>query len=345
MSPSPGVRLTVVVLAYGDEPLLGRCVRSVLASADVDVDVVVVDNGCTSTDLETLRVLPRVRVLTPGRNLGFAGGCNLGAEQSDAGFVGFVNGDAVVQPTALALLAAEASRPDVGLASASLRLLDAPEELNSVGNPVHYLGLSWAGALGEPASAHPVSTDVTSVTGAAVVARREVFQRLGGFCELMFAYCEDVELSLRAWQLGLRCRYVADAVVLHRYEFSRNPRKMYLLERNRILLLLTLFERRTLLLLGPAALGLELAMLAVSLRQGWARQKVAGWWWLARHVPDIRRRRDIVQRSRSRGDGFIAPLLTGDFHPGAQTGIAAPLLVRAGSRAYWRAVRRLLGSR
>jgi GT2 family glycosyltransferase len=342
LSRSSAVRLTVVVLAYGDEPLLDKCVRSVLASDEVDVDVVVVDNGCTSKDLETLRGLPRVMVLTPGRNLGFAGGCNLGAEQSDAAFVGFVNGDAVVRPTALARLAAEAARPDVGLASASLRLLDAPEELNSVGNPVHYLGLSWAGALGEPASTHPVSTDVTSVTGAAVVARREVFQRLGGFCELMFAYCEDAELSLRAWQRGWRCVYVPSAVVVHHYEFSRNAEKLYLLERNRLLLVSTLYERRTLALLGPALVGLELAMLAVALRSGWATAKIRGWWWLLRHRRALADRRRAVQAARTRSDADLAPLLTGDFDPGPEAGFAAPPVLRRGSRAYWALVRRLV---
>ena len=214
--------------------------------------------------------------------------------------------------------------------------------MNSAGNPVHYAGLSWAGGLGEPAAQHAEPRDIASVTGAAVAVRRELFEAMGGFCELMFAYCEDAELSLRCWQRGLRCRYVPDAVVLHRYEFGRNPSKMYLLERNRLLLLLTLYERRTLLLLTPALLGLELAMVAVALRQGWARQKAAGWWWLLRHATEVRQRRRVVQAARTRGDAQVVDLLTGDFAPGDETGLAAPSVVRWGSRAYWWTVRRVL---
>ena len=283
MASAPTV--TAVLLAYGDEPVLVEAVEAVLASRGVLADVVLVDNGCTTDAVEILSSREGVTVLRPATNTGFAAGCNLGAAQARGEFVAFVNGDAVVTPDALGHLVAVAADPSVALASASLRLYDRPEVMNSAGNPVHYAGLSWAGGLGEPAAQHAEPRDIASVTGAAVAVRRELFEAMGGFCELMFAYCEDAELSLRCWQRGLRCRYVPDAVVLHRYEFGRNPSKMYLLERNRLLLLLTLYERRTLLLLTPALLGLELAMVAVALRQGWARQKAAGWWWLLRTRP------------------------------------------------------------
>ncbi|QNN53674.1 glycosyltransferase family 2 protein [Nocardioides mesophilus] len=335
--------LTVVLLAYGDEPYLVEAAQAVLASTGVDLDVVLVDNGCTSDGVEKVAGLDRLRVLRPAENTGFAGGCNLGAAEATGEFLAFVNSDAIVHPDALARLVEVARRPDVGLASASLRLHDSPEQMNSAGNPVHFSGLSWAGGLGEPATRHSHEEDVPSVTGAACVARREVFEDLGGFCELMFAYCEDAELSLRTWQSGLRCVFVPDAVVLHHYEFARNPLKMYLLERNRLMLVATLYERRTLALIAPALLGLELAMLAVALRQGWARQKLRGWVWLLRHRGEVRARRDLVQAHRSVGDAALAVRLTGDFHPGADSGIAAPGWLRAGSRAYWSVVRRGLG--
>lgn len=343
MSAEQDPTVTAVMLAYGDEPTLVEAVEAVLASTGVVVDVVLVDNGCTSDAVGALASSDGVTVLHPGSNTGFATGCNVGAAAASGDFLAFVNSDAIVTPSALRHLVRAAADPEVALASASLRLHDKPDLMNSAGNPVHFSGLSWAGGLGEPADEHREARDVTSVTGAAVVSRRATFTTLGGFCDLMFAYCEDAELSLRAWQRGLRCRYVPEAVVLHHYEFSRNPLKMYLLERNRLLLLLTLYERRTLLLLAPALVGLELAMLLVSLKQGWARQKVAGWWWLVRHHREVGRRRAEVQAVRVRSDADLAPLLVGDFAPGPQAGIAAPGVVRRGSRLYWRAVRRAIG--
>ena len=137
--------VTAVVLAYGAEPWLLECVGSVLGSTGVQVEVVLVDNGCTSDVVEELSVWPRVTVLRPESNVGFAGGVGLGAKGVTTDFIAMVNSDAVVDESALAALAAEAGRDDVGIASACLVLGDQPHLVNSVGNPVHLLGFAWAG--------------------------------------------------------------------------------------------------------------------------------------------------------------------------------------------------------
>ena len=86
------------MLAWRDEPLLVESVHAVLASRDLEVDVVLVDNGCTSDAVERLTDVPGVSVVAPGANLGFAGGCNLGARHATGEFLAFVNGDAVKKP-------------------------------------------------------------------------------------------------------------------------------------------------------------------------------------------------------------------------------------------------------
>ncbi len=332
-------RLTAVMLAWRDEPLLVESVHAVLASAGVEVDVVLVDNGCTSDAVERLSAVAGVSVVDPGENLGFAGGCNLGARHATGEFLAFVNGDAVVRPDALGHLVA-ALADDVGLATASVRLYDEPDVINSAGNPVHFTGLSWAGGLGQPATAYAVGREVASASGAATACRADRFASLGGFCEPMFAYCEDTELSLRSWQRGWKVVYVPDAVVLHHYEFSRNPQKFYLLERNRLFLVLTVFGPGLLLGAFLPLLALELATLALAMRDGWGRQKVAGWWWLLRHAGLVWSRRRQVRSERVVSDRDLAKVLTGDLDFDLP-GMSVPTLARRTSRGYWSIARRL----
>ncbi len=109
------------MLAYGEQPYIHEVVDRLLASTGVSVHVVVVDNGCTSPSLEPLRARPGVTLLEPGTNTGFTGGCNLGAAATDSAYVAFINSDALVEPGALAALVQVAARPEVGIASASLR--------------------------------------------------------------------------------------------------------------------------------------------------------------------------------------------------------------------------------
>ena len=93
------------------------------------------------------------------------------------------------------------------------------------------------------------------------------------------------------------------------YEFSRNPHKSYLLERMKLFFnLLTLYQLRTWLVLWPALLVFELLMLAYSARDGWMREKLRGYAWIARHPDVVRRRRRWAQRQRMKPDAELAPM-------------------------------------
>ena len=331
---------SAIVLAFGDEPWLRECLEAVTSEAD---EVVIVDNGSAHPDLVSeWEQRDGVVVVRPGGNLGYAGGCNAGAAAAHGETLVFVNSDAVVQPGALSALAEALADSSVGLVCASVRLADDPARLNSAGNPLHYVGLVWAGHFGEPAQDHEEAVDVATVTGATFAVRADVWRSLGGFPDEWFAYHEDSHLSLLAWQRGWRVRFEPAAVVHHHYEFSRNPRKSFLLERNRLLNLLTLYQVRTLLVLLPALLMFELLMLALSVKDGWYAEKLRGYAWIARHGHVVRDRRSSAQRQRTRSDAELAPMFASRL---TFVNVAAPPglgLLNAILAGYWRLARPLL---
>ena len=216
--------VAVVVVAYGDTPLLSRCVEAILGSERITVNVYVIDNGSTDGTVASLVPSPYLRVITPGANLGFAGGCNLGAAMATGSTIAFVNPDAIVDSLALAVLANALQDKQVGIVMARLRLLHDPDLLNSSGGVVHYLGLGWASGFGLPADTVSVRSPVTGASGAAMAISLALFQQLGGFAAPMFLYHEDLDLSLRVWLRGLRVEIVPEANVWHDYDFSRRPR-------------------------------------------------------------------------------------------------------------------------
>lgn len=335
--------LTVVVLAYGDEPYLGAAVRAALDSRDVRLQMVVVDNGCTTDAVERLPDDPRLTVLRPGRNLGFTGGVDLGARDVTTPYLALLNSDAVPEPDTFArLVATLRDEPDVGIAGALVVLADEPQTVNSAGNPLHVLGLSWAGSMGTPAADAAGVRDVASASGACLVLPTAWWRQLGGFPVEYFAYLEDLELGWRTWQHGRRVVVVGDAVAAHHYEFGRSPLKMYLVERNRLLFLLTTMQRRTLLLLAPPLLAFEAAIALVAVVQGWGRAKVRGWGWVLRHGGWIRARRRVVQGSRTVRDRDLAHLVTDRFEPAQMPLPASAAPLERVLQLYWRAVRRAL---
>jgi len=303
---------------------------------------VVVDNGCTDGAVDRLRDVPGVTVVGDGENLGFSGGCNIGASAATGEYLALVNGDLVVEPDALSRLVVVARDPEVGIAAGSVRLGNDPERINSAGNEIHFLGFSWVGGFGELASERAIARDVAGAMGALVVLRRSVWDRLGGFAPEYFAFHEDAELSWRCWETGLRVRYVPDAIGLHRYEFGRVQNKLYLAERNRLIFVLTCWEARSLAVLTPAFLGAELAVTAAAVAGGWFRDKLAGWRWLFTNRAWLRERRRLLQAQRTVSDRRLAHLMTD--HLDARN-YPLPSILQPFDDAlawYWRIARRFL---
>lgn len=311
---------SILVVAWGDEPELGDCLDAALASEGVAVEIIVVDNGDRSGLLDRFAEHRQVTVLRPGRNLGFAAGCNLAASSAAGDVLVLVNPDAIVTPSTVAELVAAVQDRTVGLATASIRLADEPEKINSAGNPVHYLGIAWAGGHGRTAAEYAEPRTVASASGACCAIRADWWRSLGGFDPDYFAYHEDVELSLRSWQRGRCVVYVPTAIVYHHYEFSRNELKYYLLERNRLVTVLTTYAGRTLAGLFIPLLALEAVVIAKAVVEGWLPAKVRGYAWILRHWTHIRARHRRIQAERTVNDRDLADLYAIRFTPGIGSG-------------------------
>ena len=330
--------LSVVVVAYHSGPSLARCLRALHDDAP-EADVIVVDNGGGDVGEERRE---RVRVIEPGANLGYAGGANLGAAEARDEVLVFLNQDTVVGPGALRRLAERVAEPGIGIAMARLRLLDRPELLNSGGTVVHVSGIAWAGRYAEPAESLRAVEEVPAPSGAALAIRRELFHELGGFTGELFLYLEDLELGWKARLHGLRVVVDPAADVFHEYDFSRNADKLALLERNRLVFVLSSYSLRLLFLLGPVLFVVELAMVALAARQGWLRGKLGGSWWLLRHPRWLLRHRRRTQRLRKVRDRELARFLTPVLDPrmiGLPRGAG---FLNGAIERYWRVARRLL---
>ena len=335
MTPTPTI--SVVVLAFGAEVYLAEAVSSVLSSTGLDTEVVVIDNGARQA-VSQLTPDDRLRVVQAPCNLGFAGGCNYGARRARGETLVFLNSDAKVGASAIATLAEAAHRPGVGIAGGLVLLADEPQRVNSAGNPVHYLGFVWAGGFGDCAPAHDLPHDVTAASGAFFALRREVWTALRGFDEQFFAYHEDADLSLRCWQQGLAVRLYPAATAWHHYEFSRNPDKHYLVERNRLLMVLTVYPGRLLRLILPMLVAFEIAVCCEALLEGWLGAKLRGWFWLIRNMRHVLRRRRVVQAESQVPLLDLVRLLCASVDPGSASRPAMARAANVALEANWRLI-------
>lgn len=248
----PGPTPVAVVVLTFDPPagLLERCVASVAAAGGAQ-RIVVVDNGNdAAARLATLEPGVEVDLLHPGRNLGFAGGMNLGIEHAiarGATHVAVLNDDAAVEPGWLGPLLAECGGADdrVGAVQPMLVFDTDPPTVNSLGVQLAPDGagrdIGYGTRLPEPGSVAAAAHDIALFTGGAVLLRADFVADTGGFDTRFFLYYEDVDLALRGAERGWRYRCVP-AVRVHHVGSASMARRpdlaVYHRERNRLWVLL-----------------------------------------------------------------------------------------------------------
>lgn len=231
MAPDACGDLDVVVVNWNTGGYLGECLGSVYDSSPSTQlgKVVVVDNASSDDSLERAEPwLHRAKsvLLRNTDNRGFAAACNQGARAGAAPFILFLNPDARVLDTALVRVLDFLSSPagqHVGICGA--RVLDPSGRPTVAGGPFPSVRLVLGQVSGMSRllpSVFPAKhvTEIGTgaidhVIGAFLVARRELFDQLGGFDEGFFMYYEEVDLCLRARQNRWATYHLAEAEVVH----------------------------------------------------------------------------------------------------------------------------------
>ena len=253
--------VAAVVVDHDTGPLLEGCVRSLLA--DGAGPVVVVENGepgSAKSALSSLLSEPEgaaLRLVQPGRNLGFGAGANrglaalAGVEASE--WVLISNADLVVHPGALdALRSALQDRPAWAMVGPRIYT----DRFTKRYNP------------GTPDGEGMV--DAGWISGSCFLARRSALEELGGFDEAYFMYAEDMDLCWRAHAAGWGVGFAGAASVTHIQGVStaRYPYKMMVAHHRsalRFTVRTTTGWQRLALPLAVLVLGLRMAMASVRL--------------------------------------------------------------------------------
>ena len=337
--------IAVVVVTHDSAGYVADTLAALTPQLRAGDELVVVDNGSRDATAVAVRAAAPVARVVQQDNRGFAGGAVAGAELTQAPLLLFLNPDARPDDGCLDELRRVADAEPGWGAWQALVTMDGGRTINTAGNVTHFLGMGWAGRCGHPVTEAPGQpTEVSFASGAALVVRRAAWERAGGFDERYFMYCEDLDLCLRLRLAGWAVGIAPAARVEHDYDFEKGGRKWFLLERNRWWTILSDYPLPLLLLLAPALVGAELALLAVAARGGWLREKLRAQVAVAGALPAMLARRRLVQSSRAIGAAAFARQLTADLDSPYLGPLAEIAPLAAAQRAYWAMVLRLLAA-
>jgi GT2 family glycosyltransferase len=335
--------LSVLIVAWNSREELGRTLPALLPELGEGDELIVVDNASADGTAEAVAELaPAARLVQTGRNAGFAAGCNVGAAGARGDLLVILNPDAAPLPGFGEAIRCPWAQGRGWAAWQALVADRGATRINSAGNPVHFTGIVWSGSHGRPIAEAPPAGEVPCLSGACLAIPRRTWEEVGGFPERFFLYHEDVDLSLRLRLRGGTLGIEPAAVVDHDYEFGAREHKWRWLERNRWAFLIRVYPAPLLILVAPALLATELALIPVAIAGGWGRQKLAATLDTIRWLPRLLRERRQVQATRRVSAAEFASWLTADLDSPFIGAAARSAPVRLALRAYWRAVRFLL---
>ena len=220
--------IDVIIVNWNAGQQLLECVQSVIANgAGLVAKIIVVDNDSHDGSELPLLAMAQVHLIRAGANLGFGKACNLGAANSTADFLLFLNPDAQIGPKTLsrvdAFMQGDAAKK-VGIVGVQLlegsqhvarscSRFPTPLSMISRASGIDLVFPRLGSAMAE--WDHKTTREVDHVIGAFYLIRRACFERAGGFDERFFVYIEDLDLSFRAKMSGWKTIYLADVQAFH----------------------------------------------------------------------------------------------------------------------------------
>ena len=241
--------LSIIIVNWNGGSLLRRCVETIVtAKPPVSYEILVIDNASEDDSLDQLRdsqsIAPlfanqQLRIINNSENRGFGAANNQGFAATTSPFVLLLNLDTEVRPGTIdTLLNMMKSDARIGICGPRILNTDGSLQISAFFNPPRVwhtllsqlklyrllpprrrgellLGGHWN---------HDRLRSVPMLGGAAMLARREMIDEVGGFNEQFHMYSEDAEWCWRITKAGWKLIFVPDAVLLHHGATSSKKR-------------------------------------------------------------------------------------------------------------------------
>lgn len=222
--------VSVIVVSWNVWSWLAPCLRSIRqALGRLEGEIIVVDNASTDGTPERVReAFPEVRLLINPANRGFPAANNQGMAVARGRYFFLLNPDTIVLDQAIEELVTFAdAHPDVGVVGPQLLNPDGSVQSSRRRFPTFWTAL-FESTWWQPWAPRSILThyyvldrpdheiqEVDWVTGAAMLVRREVVERVGPMDEGFFMYAEELDWCRRIRQAGWRVFYYPPAKVIH----------------------------------------------------------------------------------------------------------------------------------
>lgn len=233
--------VSIIILNYNGSKYLRKLLDSILSDTPpFRFEVIIIDNGSKDNSLEIIKEYYKntklksiCKLIINKTNLGFGKAMNQGLELARGQYVAFLNCDLYVESGWLErVIEVFHQKPRVAIVQPLICDYDDPLRVQSAG-----LYCDWVCNFKGADQKAQENQAILAPFGAAFIAKRDIFQRIGGFDPDFFLYGEEIDIGLRTWMAGFMVMLASKAKVFHKgggvtpkqvlrgYEYHYNARK------------------------------------------------------------------------------------------------------------------------
>lgn len=236
------IEFSVITVNYNGLKYTCELIDSITFSNDMEV--IVVDNGTREDEASVIEQLyPNVIVIRSNKNLGFAGGNNLGIKAAKGKYLFLINNDTILDSSFNTKLLTERldSQPEIAIVCPKIRFSWSNRPIQFAG----YTNLSTItlrnraiGCGEEDHGQYDFPHPTPYAHGAAMLIKREALEKVGLMPECYFLYYEELDWSLMFTRSGYKIWYDPSCTVYHKESQTtgqNSPLRNYYITRNRLL--------------------------------------------------------------------------------------------------------------
>lgn len=236
------IEVTIITINYNG--LDDTCALIETIPFNENMEVIVVDNASKNQEADTIaQRYPQIKVIKSERNLGFAGGNNLGIRAAQGKYLFIINNDTVFKDFNIqALIDRLESSPDIAIVCPKIRFAWG-------NNPIQFAGYSKLSritvrnyAIGfneEDHRQYETANATPYAHGAAMLIRRDAIDNIGLMPDCYFLYYEEFDWSMMFSRASFQIWYEPKCTIYHKESQTtgqNSPLRTYYLTRNRLLL-------------------------------------------------------------------------------------------------------------
>ena len=235
-------RISIITINYNGQKDTSTLIESI--PFNEDMEVIVVDNASEQDEVSIIQNnFPQVKVIRSPKNLGFAGGNNLGIKAAKGKYIFLINNDTIFKDFNIqALIDQLESSSKIGIVCPKIRFAWG-------NNPIQFAGYTSLSKItvrnqaigfgeedkGQYNTAHPTPY----AHGAAMLIKREAIEKVGRMPECYFLYYEELDWSMMFTRAGYDIWYEPACTIYHKESQAtgqNSPLRTYYITRNRLLL-------------------------------------------------------------------------------------------------------------